>query len=243
MDEAFSGLTEYRCIVDDVVIYDSDAAKHTDHVWQFLQRCSEKKITLNTDKWHFAQAKVGFTVSADGYCIYQSITDAISSFPTPANRTDLRAFFGLANQLSASTAAVAGLLAPLHPLLSTKNEFQWSPELSEVFSKALTSAPTLSFFDPNKPTPLSTDASRQGLGFVLQQRSGDTWVLIQAGSRFLSDAESRYAIIELELLTVSWAIIRCKMFLAGLPHFTVVTDHHPLIPILNNHRLDDIENP
>lgn len=28
----------------------------------------------------------------------------------------------------------------------------------------------------------------------------------------------------------------------GLPHFTVVTDHHPLIPILNNHWLDEIEN-
>ena len=33
------------------------------------------------------------------------------------------------------------------------------------------------------------------------------------------------------------------MFLAGLPHFRVITDHHPLIPILNSHRLDEIENP
>ena len=78
---------------------------------------------------------------------------------------------------------------------------------------------------------------------MLQQKTGDTWALVQAGSRFLSDAESRYAVIELELLAVSWAIIKCKIFLAGLPHFTVVTDHHPLVPILNNHRLDEIENP
>ena len=33
------------------------------------------------------------------------------------------------------------------------------------------------------------------------------------------------------------------MFLAGLPHFTITTDHHPLIPILNSHRLDETENP
>ena len=78
---------------------------------------------------------------------------------------------------------------------------------------------------------------------MLQQKTGDTWALVQAGSRFLSDAESRYAVIELELLAVSWAIIKCKIFLAGLPHFTVVTDHHPLVPILNSHRLDEIENP
>jgi len=32
------------------------------------------------------------------------------------------------------------------------------------------------------------------------------------------------------------------MFLGGLQHFTVVTDHNPLIPILNSHRLDEVEN-
>ena len=249
MDEAFAGLTGYRRIVDDVVIYDSDTTEHTNHVRQFLQRCSDKHITLNTTKWKFAQPEVdfaGFTLTADGYRIHQSITEAIAKFPTPNNRTDLRSFIGLANQLSATTAALAGLLSPLRPLLSTKNEFVWSPELDEAFLTAklsLTSAPTLSYFDPHKQTRLCTDASRQGLGFVLQQKSGDNWALIQAGSRFLSDAESRYAIIELELLAVSWAIVKCKLFLAGLQHFTVITDHHPLIPILNNHRLDEIENP
>ena len=63
---------------------------------------------------------------------------------------------------------------------------------------------TLSFFDASKPTRLCTDASRHGLGFILQQKTdNDTWSLIQAGSRFLTDAESRYAVIELELLAIS----------------------------------------
>ena len=247
--KAFAGLSGYRRIVDDAVIYDSNERDHTDHVRQFLQRCMEKNITLNTDKWRFAQASVGFagfTLSADGYRVDQSITEAISSFPTPASRTDLRSFFGLANQLSASTATVAELLAPLRPLLSTKNDFTWSPALDQAFvtaKKSITSAPTLAFFDLRKPTRLCTDASRQGLGFVLQQKSGESCVLIQAGSRFLSDTESCYAVIELELLAVSWAILKCRIFLAGLPHFSVVTDHYPLISILNNYRLDKIENP
>ena len=33
------------------------------------------------------------------------------------------------------------------------------------------------------------------------------------------------------------------MFLAGLQHFHVATDHNPLIPILNTRRLDEVENP
>ena len=59
----------------------------------------------------------------------------------------------------------------------------------------------------------------------------------------MSSAESRYAIIELELLAVAWAILKCKMLLEGLQHFRVITDHNPLIPILNSHCLDEIENP
>ena len=249
MDEAFAGLSGYRRIVDDVVIYDSDITQHTNHVREFLRCCAEHKITLNPTKWTFSQPEVtfaGFVLSGEGYKVDTSITEAISKFPTPSNCTDLRSFIGLTNQLSASTSAVAGLLAPLRPLLSTKNDFTWATEHNQAFDnakKSLTVAPTLAFFDTNKPTRLCTDASRQGLGFILQQKNKERWALVQAGSRFLTDPESRYAIIELELLAVSWAMSKCDIFLAGLPHFTVVTDHHPLIPILNNHRLDEIENP
>ena len=177
MDEAFASLTGYCCIVDDVIIYDCEIAEHTDHLRQFLQRCTEKHITLNVVKWKFAQPQVdfaGFTVAAEGYRIDQSITEAIAKFPTPTTRTDLQSFVGLANQLSTSTATLAGLLAPLHPLLSTKNEFTWSSDLDQAFTKAkqlLTSAPTLSYFDPSKPTRVCTDVSRQGLGFILQQKN------------------------------------------------------------------------
>ena len=158
MDEAFAGLTGNHRIMDDIIIYDSEIMEHADHIRQFLQRCTEKHITLNVIKWKFAQPQVdfaGFTVAADGYHIDQSITEAIAKFPTPTTSTDLRLFIGLANQLSVSTSTLAGLLAPLRPLLSTENEFVWSSELHQAFTKAkqsLTSAPTLSFLtQANQP--------------------------------------------------------------------------------------------
>ena len=123
MAEAFTGLTGFRRIVDDIVIYDSDPQQHTTHVMQFLQRCADKHIALNFDKCKFCQTEVifaGFRLSAQGYQVDHSITDAISKFPKPSNRTDLRSFFGLVNQLSSSTSDVASLLTPLRPLLSTK---------------------------------------------------------------------------------------------------------------------------
>ena len=227
----------------------SNAADHLTHVKQFLQRCVDRNIALNIEKCKFFQTTVtfaGFQLSAEGYQIDQTITEAISSYPTPTNRTDLRSFIGLVNQLTTSTNSVAALLAPLRPLLSTKNDFVWSSDHEGAFSnikKSLTTPPVLSFFDITKPTRLTTDASKQGVGFILQQKPADDWTLVQAGSRFLSDAESRYATIELELLAVVWAVAKCKVFLEGLQHFHILTDHNPLVPILNNRRLDEIENP
>ena len=40
-----------------------------------------------------------------------------------------------------------------------------------------------------------------------------------------------------------WAVCKCKLFLACFQHFIVVIDHNPLIPIMNSHRLDKVENP
>ena len=62
------------------------------------------------------------------------------------------------------------------------------------------------------------------------------------GSRFLSDAKSRHALIELECLAVVGAVKKCGLFLHG-SLFDIVTDHCPLVPILNHYSLDQIENP
>ena len=42
MTEAFEGLSGFRCIVDDFVIYDNNIEDHIVHVKQFLKRCAEK---------------------------------------------------------------------------------------------------------------------------------------------------------------------------------------------------------
>ena len=101
----------------------------------------------------------------------------------------------------------------------------------------------LAHYDPSKPTALHTDASRRkGLGYALLQKHSDKWRLIQCGSRFITDTESRYAVVELELLAVAWAMRKCRIQLLGLHHFKLVVDHKPLVTILDHHRLDDIDN-
>ena len=205
--------------------------------------------TVNRNKCNFCQTEVifaGYRLSPTGHHIDSLITKAVSDFPTPANCTDLRSFFELANQLSLSTDAASKPLLPIHAFLSFKHKFLWTKEHSQAFTEAktkLVDVPTLAYFSLAKETRLCTDASRQGLGFILQQLSeAGQWNLIQAGSWFLTPAELQYVVIELELIAVAWAVLECHMFLGSLQHFTVITDHNPSIPILNSHHLDEVEN-
>jgi len=64
--------------------------------------------------------------------------------------------------------------------------------------------------------------------------------MIQVGSRFLSSAESRYAVIELECFNAAWAMVKCQQFIMGLPSFELITDHKLSAPILNNFALDKL---
>ena len=62
MDEAYAGLSEYHRIVDNVVVYDSNITQHASHVKEFLQSVLSTKLSI---------------LSADGYKVDSSITDAI----------------------------------------------------------------------------------------------------------------------------------------------------------------------
>ena len=67
--------------------------------------------------------------------------------------------------------------------------------------------------------------------------------LVQAGSRFITETESNYAMVELELLAVVWAMRKSQTYLQGLTNFELIVDHKPLKSILNTQTLDNVDNP
>ena len=58
---------------------------------------------------------------------------AIAGFPRPENRTDLRAFFGLAEQLASFSKDKARHLGPLRFLLQKGQPWTWSRDCQEAF--------------------------------------------------------------------------------------------------------------
>ena len=135
----------------------------------------------------------------------------------------------------------------MRDLLKTKNEFIWIPAHDIAFTAVknhLQKTPILTNFDPNRETEIHTDASKtKGLGFILRQKHDNHWKMISCGSRYISDTERRYSMVELEMLAVVWALGKCRVYLMGMKHFRVIVDHKPLESIIDKKTLNEIQTP
>ena len=57
-------------------------------------------------------------------------------------------------------------------------------------------------------------------------------------SRFLTPTEKGWAQIENECLALTWTCKKFSHFFVGLPKFELLTDHKPLVPLINTKELD-----
>ena len=104
-------------------------------------------------------------------------------------------------------------MAPFRNLLSPKTEFVWTQELNDCFEiskKEILQAVKdgIKSFDTSLPTVLSTDWSKNGIGFCLLQKvcscKGDIspvcckngWRITLCNSRFTRETERNYSPVE-----------------------------------------------
>ena len=252
-------LRKERC-VDDTVFFDDCIESHWWRAIDFLSIVGSAGIVLNKEKFQFSQRTVdfaGFRISERQIEPLPKYLDAIRSFPTPKNITDVRSWFGLINQVS-NYAQLRDEMAAFRKFLSPKNKFFWDKELEGAFIRSKIHIVNairrgVRIFDTSKKTCLRPDWSSKGLGyFLLQKHCGcrsevpdccqSGWKVTLAGSRFLGPAEERYAAIEGEALAVAWGLEQTRYFTQGCKDLIVVTDHKPLVKIFGDRTLDEISN-
>lgn len=249
-DRALAGVVGVKKIVDDILVYASSLEELKTRVKTVLEKCKQSSITLSRKKIQVGRSVLfaGYVISDQGIAPDPSKVSSISKFPIPRNITDLRSFLGLTNQLGQFVPNLAHTSQPLRELLRKDVTFQWLQPQQQAFQKVKSiltdpNGSVLSYFDPKLKTTLLTDASQlKGLGFaLLQTNHNGTIRLIQCGSRSLTDAETRYAVCEIEALAIQWAIFSCRMYLIGAK-FSVITDHKPLLGVFKRSNLDAIDN-
>ena len=188
----------------------------------------------------------------------KDLLKAILEFPRPKDISGIRSWFGLVEQV-AWAFSKTDIMSPFRHLLSPQSEFSWTQDLNNAFeySKAeiiWAVKQGVKSFDPLKITCIATDWSKEGLGFCLLQKAcsckeltpvccPNGWLLVFCSSRYTSPAESRYSPIEGECLGVVWALKKAKYFVLGCDNLIIAVDHKPLLGILGEKALEDIENP
>ena len=98
--------------------------------------------------------------------------------------------------------------------------------------KTLLDSKVLVHFDPSLPLVVTADSSSYGLGAVLAHVVNGVEQPICFASRTLNDAERRYSQVEREALGLVFALRKFHNYVYGR-HFTLVTDHKPLLGIFS----------
>ena len=239
--DALAGLKGIACIADDILIYGvgdeiSDATKdHDANLLALMQRCREKGIKLNKEKFSFKASELdfmGYTLTPQGLQISKDKVAAIDQMPPPTDLKGVQRLIGMAAFLAKFVPQYSTVIAPIRTLLEKDSEFVWDDSFHGVafrnLKNLLKSAPVLQFFDERAPIVVQTDASSTGLGGALFQ-NGKPVAFI---SRALSKSETMYAQIEKECLSILFGMEKFHTFVYGR-RVTVENDHKPLLTIFN----------
>ena len=238
IDKTLYNLTNIFSFLDDIIIVTGGGLQnHKEKLFKCLDRLNEENLAIDLNKCHFAKNKItwlGYEIDQKGIKPIVSKTQAILNLKPPTSNKQLKSFLGSVHHLTKFIPNLAPLCREFRNLLQKDTKYIWTNHHQTKFEnikKCIRNLTENTHYDTKRKTRVKTDASRSGLGAVLEQETCDGWETISYASRFLNKAEEKYSINELELLGVVWALEHFKHYLLG-HHFIVQTDHRALLSIL-----------
>lgn len=235
VDNVMTGLQGEQCLVymDDIIIYSSTLEEHLERLRNVFDRLRQSNFKIQPDKCEFLRKEVaylGHLITENGVRPNPAKIDAIQRFPQPKNPKEIKQFLGLTGYYRRFVMDYSKIIKPLTNLLKKDVPFNFNESCVKAFEtckKFLTEAPILQYPKFDEEFVLTTDASAFAIGSVLSQGPVGKDLPIAYASRTLNPAETRYSVIERELLAIVWSVKHFRPYLFGR-RFKLVTDHKPL---------------
>jgi hypothetical protein len=232
-DRLYKGVMVF---IDDILIYSKTAEEHAELVEWVLKRLQDEGYYAHPDKCEFFQKEVSFlghVVSEKGVAVQQHKVRAVTEWPEPKGKKEVRAFLGLTNYYRKFIPSFSEIAAPLTDLTGKDVPFRWTEREQfafELLKLRMTTADVLAHPNPDRPYIITTDASGFALSGVLSQDQPDgSRRPVAYMSRKLSSAERRYATHEKELLAIVKAVEHWRCYLEGNGHpILLLSDHRSL---------------
>lgn len=225
------------CYLDDIICVSDSFENHVSLLLRVLEKLQQANLTINFKKTQFFRESLkylGYVVDSRGLRTDPEKVEAISNYPTPTSRKELKRFLGTASWYRRFVPNFSSIAGPLNKLTSNKKgapPFSWTTEADSSFNKlkhSLTSCPVLSCPNYQLPFEVHTDASNYGIGAMLCQNIDGTEHAIAYMSKSLNGAERNYSITERETLAVLTALEHWRCYLDNGQTFVVYTDHSAL---------------
>lgn len=240
MNAVLAGLQGMKCFVylDDVVIYGKSLLDHNQKLREVFDRLREANLKLQPEKCHFLNREIiylGHIVGTDGIKPDPGKFEAVDNFPQPKTPKQIKSFLGLTGYYRRFIKDYADIAKPLTRLLKKDVKFIWSPFCDEAFKilkNKLITAPVLIYPKFDEEFLLTTDASGTAIGGILSQGKLGEDQPVCCASKTLSESEIKYSTIERECFAIVYMTKHFRPYLYGRK-FTIVTDHKPLIWLMN----------
>ncbi|AET39948.1 uncharacterized protein Ecym_5175 [Eremothecium cymbalariae DBVPG len=257
MSEIFRGLRFVAVYLGDLLVYSLNEQEHIYHLAVVLGKLKEHGLIAEKKKCRFHVNKVeflGYEVSDKGIRPLSHKCEAIKLLKMPQTVKQAQRFLGLVNYYRRFIPNCSLITRPLQRFIAGKEK--WTKRHTEAVKHTktlLSSEPILVKFktqDLNANYVLTTDASKEGVGAVLEEvdEKGKVLGVVEYFSKSFNDVQSRYPAGELELLGIMEALRHFKYLLHGRK-FKIKTDHLGLLTTQNKgepHRrvarwLDELE--
>ena len=226
------------CYLDDIIITGKTEKDHMINLQKTLERLKDSGFRLRKSKCSFLQTSVaylGHIVDKDGIRPQANKVEAIQKMPMPKDQKELRSFLGMINYYDKFLPGLATKCACLNDLLHKDKKWRWTKNHAkavQVVKETLSSIDTLTHYDPKLPLTLSCDASPVRVGAVISHVFPDGKEKpIAYASRKLTKAETNYAQIQKEALSIVFGVQKFRQYLLG--KFKLYTDHKPLLSIFH----------
>ena len=218
-------------IHDDIVVYGVSEEDHDANLVNLLNVAQIEGLVLNSKKLELKCPRVSFfgvEYSADGMHPCPKKIQGITEMTHPMDKQQLASFIGMVTYMGNFVPHLSHHTEPLCAMLKQEAVFAWDEMANASFQKikdliAKSATKPLHYYDRRKPVTVQADASQRGLGACLLQDGQP----IAYASKSLTDAETRYANIQRELLAIVFACQWFNTYVLGRP-FTVESDHKPL---------------
>ena len=237
VDNLVAGIPGVAAYLDDIIVTGQTKAEHLENLRRVFAALDNYGLKLQLDKCVFFAPEVsylGYIISKDGLCASEERVQAILQYAMPTDLKQLESFVGKLNYYGKFLPAFASVCAPLNQLRCKDTPWKWSAECTAAFDELkqmLADKTRLVHFDPEKPIVLATDATPYGIGAVISHVLPDgSEEPIAFASKTLSKAERGYAQVEKDGLSIVYGIRKFNQYLSGR-HFTILTDHKPLLTI------------